>query len=143
MKNIKHNINDHIQPAPAYANAGQGALSNIRNQDYRTDDNERETYVVPSWRDCFNVVWSLYLPIRLLLSLWIAILAAFGPFRTTAHDIGGWLWKLLLEPWYEWDVLRYVDIARDGYGINDGRAAYHPLLPFLMRGIGDILGGQY
>ena len=48
----------------------------------------------------------------------------------------------LLWPWYRWDTDWYLRIAVEGYDA-DGRGAFPPLYPALIRGLGTLLGGQY
>jgi hypothetical protein len=95
------------------------------------------------WREAFVMAWRVFLPARLALSLAgaLAMLATQG--RPAERSPGAWLDWLLVRPWLVYDVDWYLKIAREGYGIADGRAAFHPLLPLLMRAVGDLLGGQY
>lgn len=71
------------------------------------------------------------------------IIAIVEPTQARPRKLTEWLSALLLEPWNQYDVNNYLRIAEDGYTIQDGRGAFHPLLPLLMRIIGDLLGGQY
>jgi Gpi18-like mannosyltransferase len=47
----------------------------------------------------------------------------------------------LIAPWHHWDALHYGWIAEQGYRLDDpeqGRAAFFPALPLLMRGLHDL-----
>lgn len=52
------------------------------------------------------------------------------------------LHDLLLSPWQRFDVLWYVRIALNGYGIHDGSTVYFPLYPLLIRLTAGVLGGN-
>jgi hypothetical protein len=95
------------------------------------------------WREAFALAWRVFLPARLALSLVSAIsmLATWG--LPAERSLGAWLDWLLVQPSVAFDVDWYLIIAQEGYGVADGRAAFHPLLPLLMRVVGDLLGGQY
>lgn len=94
------------------------------------------------WRGALRIAWSAYWPMRLLL-LGLGIAISVATLDSRPGSVGAWLYRLVLAPWERFDVLWYIRIARDGYGIADGRAAFHPLLPLLMAGLGRILAGQY
>jgi len=47
--------------------------------------------------------------------------------------------------WKRWDTLHYIHIARDGYGTDEARQRliiWPPLYPWLMRGLGPLVGGH-
>ncbi|HEX5707781.1 MAG TPA: hypothetical protein VFX96_10830 [Pyrinomonadaceae bacterium] len=48
-----------------------------------------------------------------------------------SSPLGAWLARLFLAPWNRWDVEYYVLIATEGYGRDNGTAAFHPLLAWL------------
>ena len=48
----------------------------------------------------------------------------------------------LLNPWAHWDGAWYIKIAARGYAETDGTAAFFPLYPFLLRGLGAVMGGN-
>lgn len=48
----------------------------------------------------------------------------------------------LLWPWYRWDSYWYLEIAVEGYDA-EGRGAFGPLYPALIRGLAPLLGGHY
>lgn len=97
----------------------------------------------PTWREAFRLAFVVFLPVRVFVSLCGAgvQLGRWGTPEDTS--IGGWLYWLLFQPWYQWDTYHYLDIARDGYGIADGRVVFHPLLPLLTNVVGQVLGGAY
>lgn len=96
-----------------------------------------------SWAQSLRLAWRVFLPVRLLL--WVVggavQLARLGP--PAEPGVGAWLDWLIVRPWAHSDVIWYVSIAQFGYGIADGRGAFHPLLPALMGGLGRLLGGQF
>ena len=54
----------------------------------------------------------------------------------------------LLTPLVRWDALWYLAIAQDGYSGDDAlsaekRAAFFPLYPLLVRGVGTLFGGSH
>ena len=48
----------------------------------------------------------------------------------------------LLAPLARWDSVWYLRIADGGYGDDPARAAFFPLYPLLVRGVGALLGGS-
>lgn len=54
----------------------------------------------------------------------------------------GIAWDPILRPWFRWDAAWYMRIALDGYAVLDGRQAFAPLYPFLVRILGGVLGGN-
>lgn len=96
-----------------------------------------------TWGAAFTLAWRVFLPVRLMLSLVGAatFLQLAGP--PANRSLGGWLDWLLVQPWGRFDSGWYLRIAEGGYAVGDGRAAFHPLLPLLMRVLGDLLGGHY
>ena len=48
----------------------------------------------------------------------------------------------LLAPLARWDSVWYLRIADSGYGESTARAAFFPLYPLLVRGLGTTLGGS-
>ncbi|HYF62919.1 MAG TPA: hypothetical protein VD886_08915 [Herpetosiphonaceae bacterium] len=95
-----------------------------------------------SWRAAFRVAWSAYWPLRLLL-LALGALGALLAMAAQPQSLGGWLDRLFLSTWNYQDMPWYLKIAEHGYAVPDGRAAFHPLLPLLMGGLGRVLGGQF
>jgi hypothetical protein len=88
---------------------------------------------------------NVFLITRLMHSF-IAILALkLYPLSATAPQpiVHNWFEEWLLAPWYRWDAEWFLKIAREGYAVVDGRSAYYPLYPMLVRVVGDLLGGNY
>jgi hypothetical protein len=48
----------------------------------------------------------------------------------------------LLAPLARWDSVWYLRIADSGYGDSSSRAAFFPLYPLLVRGVGTLFGGS-
>jgi Mannosyltransferase (PIG-V) len=48
----------------------------------------------------------------------------------------------LLAPLARWDSVWYLRIADSGYGADPARAAFFPLYPLLVRGVGTLFGGS-
>jgi hypothetical protein len=86
--------------------------------------------------------------------LLVAIFAAlsFGPAsgglaRENAHRfdqpaLTHALAEPLLAPLARWDSVWYLTIADSGYEGSSARAAFFPLYPLLIRGVGTVLGGS-
>jgi hypothetical protein len=53
------------------------------------------------------------------------------------HPLGG-----ALSPLARWDAVWYLRIADSGYAGSEGRAAFFPLYPLLVRGAGEVGGGS-
>lgn len=94
------------------------------------------------------VVWLL---LRLALSLWAALGSAARPQHALEKDVPlwppaapftDWLARCLLLPWERWDVKYFVQIAAQGYRVDDGTAQFHPLYPLLGKVVGVALGGN-
>ncbi len=92
---------------------------------------------------------AFFVVLRLFWWLWGGLIMALTPgglpmrpwMRPTAAPLTGVVgW--LLEPWNRWDVLWYVRIAAEGYTQSDGRGAFAPLLPLLIRGLSPLMGGE-
>jgi hypothetical protein len=58
--------------------------------------------------------------------------------RPEFHDLG---WAL--DVWARWDSEWFVKIARDGYDVGAGAAAFFPLYPLLIALGGAAVGGHY
>lgn len=99
-----------------------------------------------AWREAWGALWTSRLAVwasGVLGLLWLgrapgteqydpaAVTTPFSP-----------LADLLLSPAARWDAVWYVAIAQDGYpDPNDNaKAAFFPLYPLLMRGIGWVVG---
>ena len=96
------------------------------------------------------VRWGLacYLIMRLALWVWgVVVMTAlpfdpinplYRPVLPAPAGLAG-----VLTPWIRWDVNWYVRIAVEGYSVPDGRGAFLPLYPLLIRLAGTALNGQY
>ncbi len=82
---------------------------------------------------------------RAIYSLWAAVILKIQPASAEAPQpvIRNVVEQWLLAPWYRWDAQWFLDIATQGYAVVDGRSAYYPLYPALIRVIGDLLGSNY
>ncbi len=49
----------------------------------------------------------------------------------------------LVNAWGNWDGAWYIRIAEHGYAAANNTAAFSPLLPLCVRGLGAALGGEY
>jgi hypothetical protein len=58
--------------------------------------------------------------------------------RPRIHDLGR-----IIDVWARWDSDWYVQIAQHGYVWPSARPAFFPLYPFLVGGLGRILGGHF
>jgi hypothetical protein len=57
------------------------------------------------------------------------------------HPLGG-AGDVVLSPLARWDSVWYLRIAEAGYDGGEARAAFFPLYPLLVRGIGELGGGS-
>jgi hypothetical protein len=99
-----------------------------------------------AWREAWRALWSSR------LAVWAA--GVFGVLflgrapGTQGFDPAGLttpfspLGNLLAAPAARWDSVWYLGIARDGYddAPQHAKAAFYPLYPMLMRGVGWIVG---
>jgi hypothetical protein len=102
-------------------------------------------YVAPlrAGLDRGSAIWPLlgiWLGLRLLMSLWAALVSALHPMAEAerlialwppAAPLWAWLERVLLLPWQRWDTGAYLAIVRQGYRTDDGTAQFHPLLAWL------------
>jgi hypothetical protein len=96
---------------------------------------------------------AVFVVMRVVLSLWAALVLTVSQAATTPDDIlrpyqgvepvGGGLAGLLLGVWQRFDSLWYLRIAQMGYSPNDGTTVYFPLYPLLVRLVGKIMLGNY
>lgn len=79
---------------------------------------------------------------RLIYSLWAVVVLSIQPASARAPQpvVRNAIEQWLLAPWYRWDAEWFLKIAREGYTVADGRSAYYPLYPALIRVVGDLLG---
>ena len=54
------------------------------------------------------------------------------------HDLGAFT-----DVWARWDSVPYLQIAEHGSGGEKGSPAFYPLYPWLVGGVGRVLGGHY
>ncbi|MFN2472090.1 MAG: mannosyltransferase family protein [Gaiellaceae bacterium] len=47
------------------------------------------------------------------------------------------------DVWARWDGVWFLRLAQEGYGARDGDAAFFPLYPGLVAGLGRVLAGHY
>jgi len=99
-----------------------------------------------AWRETWGAVWTSRLVVwaaGLLGVLWLGRAAGTRQFDaaalTTPFSPFG---DLLVAPAARWDSVWYLTIATDGYGDahSHAQAAFYPLYPLLMRGVGWVVG---
>lgn len=101
----------------------------------------------------FRYALVVFLVMRVVISLWMALVLAVTRPPTTTDDIlrpyqgvepiTGGPAELFLGVWQRFDTLWYTKIASQGYSPNDGSTVYFPLYPFLIRTLGKALLGNY
>jgi hypothetical protein len=107
----------------------------------------------PVWQDLAPVGLKIYLPLRLGLSAFVAIVIGLVPGlalppRTelmTRWGIPvptGQLADLFLTPWLRYDALWYMKTALNGYELGEPNIQHMPLYPGLMRLLHEIIGGH-
>ena len=73
----------------------------------------------------------LWVLLRVLLSLWAAIVSPFRPLTALeqtaplwppATPPGLWLQRVFLAPWERWDAVWYARIVTEGYRFDNGTA---------------------
>lgn len=110
---------------------------------------ERRASPQTVWRDDLAVAWRAFWASRLLVwAAGLGAIAIWGLHEAHAHafDPGGVtrpfgaLGDDLVAPAARWDSVWYLDIARDGYGGSGDRAAFFPLYPALVKGLGWLCG---
>lgn len=111
------------------------------------------TQVLPAarlagWGPSLRAALLVYVPVRvgllLLGLLGVGVLPANDPV-----DVPGWPastpsapWHAVVTSWERQDALWFLRIADSGYAVDDGSAAFFPLFPLLVRGLGWLLGGS-
>ncbi|HUS69424.1 MAG TPA: mannosyltransferase family protein [Anaerolineae bacterium] len=100
------------------------------------------------------VRWSLgiFVMLRVSLSVLAIVVVSLRPLPEQGHEryvmslglepVSSRAEQLLLEVWQRWDVVHYQRIAAQGY-TDDESSVFPPLLPALMRLLGQLLGGNY
>jgi hypothetical protein len=98
---------------------------------------------IPRWRGLSRSaarLFGIWLVLRLLMSLWAALVSPLRPFAERERSIalwppswplGAWLERALLAPWERRDAIHFVRIVAEGYRADDGSAQFHPLLMWL------------
>jgi hypothetical protein len=98
------------------------------------------------WRRGFLLAIALVVVVRVLLSVWAAIVLATMPVAdlavSNAHTGIPIQVGTLASPWQREDALWYEKIATHGYDANDGSTAFLPLLPMLMRAVSVLTLGD-
>jgi hypothetical protein len=93
-------------------------------------------------------VFGLFLLVRIGLTVWMWAArtlypdplppdAALRPYLGVTAETNPWL-----EPWQRWDTLHYQAIAERGYEAFDIALFVPPLLPWAMRGLAPLVGGN-
>jgi Mannosyltransferase (PIG-V) len=97
-------------------------------------------------RTALRDTWQVAVASRALI--WVVAIVAvlrFGvePKITPPHEVvlGSWTPQLLVAPAVPWDAGHYVAIAQHGYD-TPMRAAFFPLYPLLVRGVGAVIGSE-
>lgn len=103
----------------------------------------------------YSSTWRSIIPFWLLTRVWLSLLALFCSLGLPSSPLekkvavwppsapfGGWLTRVVLEPWNRWDVEHFLKIATRGYSIDDGTLSFHPLYPMLGKIVGVIFGGH-
>ncbi|MBA3244771.1 MAG: hypothetical protein H0T61_06285 [Actinobacteria bacterium] len=90
---------------------------------------------------------AFYLAARAVI--WIAAAFALLTFDSLTRVVGAdeqpWIADVgwFVDMWSRWDGSWFVGIARDGYVEPEDSAAFFPLYPMLVRGLGTLLGDHY
>ena len=89
--------------------------------------------------------WAIlsFLALRIFSVLVIEVLSNFPiQVKPTFSDLVTGYYEILnlndfseefLAPWFRWDTVHYLRIAREGYGEDPGKIAWPPLYPFLIK----------
>jgi predicted membrane protein len=96
--------------------------------------------------------FGVFLAVRVCLSALAIVVIVLRPLPEGAHEryvmslglepVSSRAEQLLLEVWQRWDVVHYQRVAAQGY-TDDESSVFPPLLPALMRLLGQLLGGDY
>ena len=85
-------------------------------------------------------------------AIWTAVVAAYLTFEPNRHpNVERWDRPeytrdagFLIDVWARWDSVWFLRIAQDGYGgTEEAAAAFYPLYPLLVGGLGRVLLGHY
>jgi Gpi18-like mannosyltransferase len=107
----------------------------------------------PVWQDFARLSLKIYLPLRLGISAFVALLVALVPTlalplytepmtRWNIPAPTGRLADLFLTPWLRFDALWYLKTALNGYELNEPNIQHMPLYPGLIRLLYEIIGGH-
>ena len=108
---------------------------------------------VVTWPEALKVALLVYLPVRLGLSLFVAILFWVAPALAVPLPVElmsrwgipvpeGPLAGLLLNPWLRYDTLWYLKTAVGGYELTEPNIQHLPLYPLLIRFLHELVGGH-
>ncbi|MEW5956864.1 MAG: mannosyltransferase family protein [Chloroflexota bacterium] len=106
-----------------------------------------------TWPKALKVALLLYLPLRLGLSLFVAVLFWVAPTLAVPLRVElmarwgipvpeGPLARLLLNPWLRYDALWYLKTAVGGYELTEPNIHHLPLYPLLIRFLYELVGGH-
>jgi hypothetical protein len=85
-------------------------------------------------------------------AIWTAVVVAYLTFEPNRHpNVERWDRPeytrdagFLVDVWARWDSVWFLRIAQDGYGATEeAAAAFYPLYPLLVAGLGRVLFGHY
>ena len=100
-------------------------------------------------RAAIRYVLTVYVSVRVALSLLGLVGVAMLP-RNEPADVPGWPadplqpgWSNAVTAWERWDALWFLRIAAEGYRTDDASAAFFPLYPLLVKGVGFLTGGRW
>jgi hypothetical protein len=107
----------------------------------------------PAWQYLAQVGLKIYLPLRLGLSAFVALVIGLVPglaLPVPAELMARWgiavpagrLADLFLTPWLRFDALWYMKTALNGYELGEANIQHMPLYPGLMRLLHEITGGH-
>jgi hypothetical protein len=111
-----------------------------------------ERVTLPTWRSLDRAdrqLLGLWLVLRVLTCLWVALVATLRPLTEREQAIaawppsapfGAWLERVLLAPWERRDAVYYISIVVRGYRLDDGTASFHPLLSWLATLLAWVVG---
>jgi hypothetical protein len=75
-------------------------------------------------------------------AIWVAALFALLTFQPNRTSLP--VWRALTDVWSRWDSLWFLGIAMHGYALpSHADAAFYPLYPALIAGVGRLLGDRY
>ena len=102
----------------------------------------------PTWRD--DVRYCLWVFLAVRVGLTIVAMVAVGAIQALGPvDVPGWPaggvetgWRSAVTAWERQDALWYLRIAADGYGTDEGSAAFFPLYPMTVRVVSVLLGNH-